>query len=193
MGRKSELFQRVSSVPFTYDRNSHMFLSGEQQIPVSEFSPNELVDVDTRVDVADGLLAWGLFRPFVLPTMYDWMEQNLNDELLDETFEVVRESFESAHEQATGFEFNRGTYKRGEGALFGFEAQRDREYPHMTLGTIGNCACLGASYTGIPFGQSSWAEKIVAYEFHNADTPQQQNSLLAGLGHIAHRAAGERA
>ena len=40
-----------------------MFLSGEQQIPVSEFSPNELVDVDTRVDVADGLLAWGLFRP----------------------------------------------------------------------------------------------------------------------------------
>ena len=170
-----------------------MFLSGEQQFSVSEFSPNDLVDADTHVDVTEGLLAWGLFRPFVLPTMYDWMEQNLSDELLDETFEVVRESFESAHEQATGLEFKRDTHKRGEGALFGFEAQRDRDYPHVTLGTIGHCACLGASYTGMPFGQSSWMEKIVAYEFHNTDTPQQQNSLLAGLGHMAFRATEGKA
>ena len=52
--------------------------------------------------------------------------------------------------------------------------------------TRGNCACLGVDLHGI-IGERYWDDKIAEFTFHNTDTKPQQISLLAGLGHIAHR------
>lgn len=186
--RTRELLIRGQATPFSYDHENKMFRSGRktftpEKLPL-EFG--DLLDDDQPTEVPDVPLVETILRPVMLPRMYDWLNDHFSDDVADETAEVMRQVFVQLRPDMSEH------IKPGRdhvGGIFGFNVQRLRhEHPHLTLVTLGSCACFGVDVDG-PFGERVWNERIASFSFHNIDTPEQEISLRAGLGHIAYRAS----
>ena len=178
------LFDRIGPVPLVFDRDKQVFVSGHEQFTLRDFSASKLYSADSVADVDTTPLSWGGFGPLVLPRMHDWMQDNLTDHVLDDTVDVMIEAYKTIRPaELADLPIS---LQRDRGGFIGFDAMRPRgDYPEISLRTLGNCACLGVSLQGMFGGVQARESKIASYEFHNVDTEEQRNSLLAGLGHVA--------
>lgn len=180
-----ELLLAAWPAAFSYDHEKGMFTSGDIQytsvdLPLSygdlsaPTQPNELPNTAVVQTVVGAIM---------MPRLYDWLQANETEALHRETAEVMHDVFVGLRPDMLG-----KVAKHDRGGLFGFNMSRiSPEHPHFSLVTLGNCACYGVE-SHIVFGERYWNEKIAALGFHNIDTPPQEVSLLAGLGHLAHRA-----
>jgi hypothetical protein len=174
--------------PMSYDVDARAFTIGGKVVPLTspdlvlethspsgiEVVHNEIMEVPVHV---------GLFgNPFATPKFYRWLQESCRKDDLESARRVMMTVFEEVH----GVQL--GKIQDSPDNLFGFGVGFLRP-GHLTLNTIGNCACLGVSVDGHIVSYREWDTGFAEYEFHNIDMPAQRISLLAGMGHLALRAA----
>ena len=122
-------------------------------------------------------------NPIANKVFHDYLGRLLDDEtgygsVANSVRQVLRSVFETL---APGFIEEESD---PDGA-FGFNFYVDQN-KHVTLHTLGECACLGPNPTGFMVNDRDWEEEgVCEYVFHNIDFDAQQWSLLAGMGHLA--------
>lgn len=184
--RIRELLEYADATDFSYDHSVRSFSIGQRHFDIVEasndsrlFNPQpEYVETNERTM----LVSARIFGTVMYPRMYDWLSVNLDDRLSRDTVEVMQDVFSDLR-----VDLDRSRLRSGSG-LFGFAMNRLRkEHPHISLAVLGNCACMGVSVDGI-IGQQEWSTKFAAFEMHNIDSPEQRVSIMAGLGHLGHKA-----
>ncbi len=180
-----ELLLAAWPATFSYDHEEGKFTSGDiQYTPVNlPLTYGALAASNEPRELPDTAVVQTVVGAIMLPRLYDWLQANETEALHRETAEVMHDVFVGLRSDMRG-----KVAKYDRGGLFGFNMSRfSHEHPHFSLVTLGNCACYGVE-SHIVFGERYWNEKIAALGFHNIDMPAQEVSLLAGLGHLAHRA-----
>lgn len=180
----TRLLNLMHPAAFSYDHQNGVFHVAEQAYAAADLPLRHgaLASAEPTHELPDTALVHALANPVMLPKMYNWLEENGTDQLFSETSEVMRDVFQTVNGKKL-----LGVTTRDTASHIGFNVNFLRqEHPHITLQTLGNCACLGVDLYGI-IGERYWDDKIAEFTFHNTDTKPQQISLLAGLGHIAHR------
>lgn len=181
-----ELIVASRPAAFSYDHEHGLFHHGSRASRPAELPLGwgDLSDRGTSDNVPDVALVHGVNYPIMLPKMYDRLSSNGTQELLDETCEVMFDVFDTLGTGLSIGSKNEGSYGHtGFGAGF-----LSDEHPHPTLQVFGNCACLSVDMYGA-FREDRWEEKVAEFTYHNIDLDAQRISLLAGLGHLAHRAS----
>lgn len=177
---------------FSYDHETQLFLSGPQRHNPEEVRDNKralslqrdeyLADDELDELIESVPVIYTVLRPIALPKFHTWLNDNMSNALFDETADVIRDVLIRLRPDLSDIQ------QRGLGFMGFNVARTTREHPHILLQTLGNCACMSVDAHGI-FGERYWDEQIASFSNHNVDTPEQETSLLAGLGHIAHRAS----
>lgn len=187
-----DLLKRAEATSFSYSYEAKQFNIGTRDISIEAAvdNPRLLTTRHPATDHSDGstdkdpMLAVALWHHVSYPGMYDWLDERFDAAMADETVEVMIDAFAAADPNIP-----RKHLRPDKGGFMGFSAERARrEHAHLSLTVLGNCACMYASVSGF-IGEHDWDSKFTNYELHNVDTPVQRVSILAGLGHLAHRAA----
>lgn len=176
----------------SYDHDSQLFLSGSQKVSPEAVRDNirklslqqdeHLTDDELDELIETTPVVYTVLRPLALPRFHEWLGDNSSRNLFDETADVMRDVLIRLRPDVSSVE-------RGGLGFMGFAVERTtREYPHLFFQTLGNCACMSVDPHGF-IGERYWDEQIASFSNHNVDTPEQEVSLLAGLGHIAHLAS----
>lgn len=173
----------LEAIRFAYDAEAKAFLVNEQPITLSSVSENPglfaeaVLDGIQTVQVTDlGSMNFTEMTMLSTPRFFDWLMTSEGRQAVRDVPEVTHQAFNLEHDRKLEF--------RGKDLLHGFGAAYLRE-GHVTLSTVGSCACLGVVVDGHMVNYSEWGNKYAEYEFHNIDFPAQKISLLAGLGHLA--------
>ena len=176
---------RSNAADFSYSHEDRIFTVGTRKVSSDEAKENYRTLYPQENDApasAKTALANTLVSFVMYPRMYDWLHNNLDTALMDETTEVMIDAFADIRKDTDRKHLQPDT------GLFGFSMNRIRgEHPHIVLSVLGRCACMGVSVNGM-IGQSEWDTKFAAFDMHNIDTIEQRLSVLAGLGHLAFRA-----
>lgn len=189
-----DLLKQAEATSFAYSHEAKQFSIGTRDVTIEAavHNPRLLTTRSLATDHLDDpadkdpMLAVALWHHVSYPSMYDWLDERFDAAMADETVEVMIDAFGAADPSIP-----RKHLRPDKGGFMGFSAERTRsEHPHVSLTVLGNCACLYASVSGF-IGEHDWDSKFTNYEMHNVDTPVQTVSILAGLGHLASRAAKE--
>lgn len=169
---------------FAYDAASDGFLVNDQPFPLAvvrdnfeRFEKSILSNLQAAQITDLSSLNLTFFNMFATPKFFDWLTTSDGKQAVSEVPEVTHRVFNLVYEKQVRI--------RGKDLLHGFGSAFLRE-GHVTLSTIGSCACLGVAVDGHLVSYREWGSKYAEYEFHNIDFPAQKISLLAGLGHLAH-------
>lgn len=182
--RTQDLLLMTHAAAFSYDHESGFFIRDHDR-----FAPEDLptgwgslaAETDPE-DIPDSPLVYTLMGPVMLPQFHDWVENNFDDDIANETVEVMQ-GVVSRLEPS----LSKDALNRDRGGFMGIDVSvPPGKYSHVFLQTIGNCACLSVESSGV-FRERQWQEKVAGLSFHNTDTLMQRASLLAGLGHLAYR------
>lgn len=182
--RTQDLLLQTHAAAFSYDHESGFFLRDNDR-----FAPEDLptgwgalaAETDPE-DIPDSPLIYTIMGPVMLPQFHDWMEENFNDDIANETVTVMQDVVARLEPSLP-----KRSLSRDRGGFMGIDVSLPpSKYSHVFLQTLGNCACLSVESSGV-FRERQWQEKVAALSFHNTDTLMQRASLLAGLGHIAHK------
>ncbi|MGH7237002.1 MAG: hypothetical protein ACREGF_00515 [Candidatus Saccharimonadales bacterium] len=185
-GQLPEIFEYVDPEfrAFTYDSGQRNFSVGGETLALDSpdlehdllFPPGkpitaaELLNVPTVFDVSG--------HPITTPKLFSWLSRPDASGYFQQTADVMRDAFS----ELDNIKLNTRQHKAIK--LMGFSCSFLRE-GHVTLTVLGSCACLGTDPLGDLVDSHDWDTGFVEMAFHNADTPTQYISLLAGLGHLA--------
>jgi hypothetical protein len=170
-----QLINRIAQdgcVPFTYDAESQTFQAGEFTYGLSaSLGPQMFTDLRGHAGVSAEELAEyplvdnGLGGLYALPLMQKAMSIR---GCLDDTARVMQDAYESLMDEHLPLDF--------------FEANfaPNGSYEARVLGS----ATLHAIAYGY-IGERGWPFNIFEYSTNNADMPEEELTLIAGIGHIA--------
>jgi len=173
----------IELTKLSYDHTASMFTIGDMQLALRDENIYDALvfgrGADTMPNDVPGIPVFiGTFgSPVTTPKFYSWLTGIETKKVFDETATVIRDTFSAVH-NVTINSSDRG------GSVFGADVYFLRP-GHLSLQTIGNCACLGVSVGSMIVDYEEWDRGYAAYEFHNIDWPAQYISLMAGLGHLA--------
>lgn len=176
--------RRSLPAAFSYDHESGLFRRDDETFTPEALplSSNQLAAIEEPENIPNAPLVHTFRAPVMMPQFFDWLDDNFNKDLADETVEVMQEVFSGLAPHALSTDLDH------RGGFIGFNANyRSDEHPDILLQTLGNCACMYLSQSG-PFAFNPRYGRIGRLETHNVDTPLQRTTVLAGLGHLAHRA-----
>ncbi len=164
---------RVGQREFLFEPNLH-----------KEASPWNLVEVDDENELATAAVCLNILGKVIgAPKFHEWLgvvkaDRDLAQAVKTDTTEVIGSTFRIFNPE---FKF-----PRTDAPLWMGCDMRINNYNHVTLQTIGDCACLGPHADGHWVGWQDWeTEGYCEYDFHNNDDDSQTWSLLAGMGHLA--------